>query len=470
MPQKWGIFRMKPSPSQKNALDEVLSFLLSDEKCMVIDGAAGTGKSFTLAQVIEHLPEFQKVAKVAGFENYPKIRIAAPTNKAVENLKEMVSNLPAEVQATVDSYQTLHRLFNIPVDFKTNRSLYNKASTVKDSILLIDEMPMIETGMEETIVKKTENCKIIYFGDGNQLPPVNEPPQPDGTVLIPVLQQGYRHATLTDQMRQKSDGELYEFISKICDGVKTASPIDASILQANSGVSFLDEVGVKSMFDALFDPQSQYLNLVVLAYTNKCVNKWEADAREYLKLPIIPAVGSTVNTHHGVGKVSAITHNTYTFTAPVTNEIVDIEYYDYAYKAKGVVHGGTKLVNQIKANKYLKYMQKHREKLNKESSMNLFGAVSPAERDAEIKATQVIEQRLNVLMQQHRDATLDTTIAMTVHKAQGSTYDYVFIDMENFTENAKYMSVDTLKRLLYVAVSRAKEHVVFYGNFPAKLF
>lgn len=440
---------MKPSPSQKNALDEVLSFLLSDEKCMVIDGAAGTGKSFTLAQVIEHLPEFQKVAKVAGFENYSKIRIAAPTNKAVENLKEMVSNLPSEVQATVDSYQTLHRLFNIPVDFKTNRSLYNKASTVKDSILLIDEMPMIGTEMEETITKKTENCKIIYFGDGNQLPPVNEPAQPDGTVLIPVLQQGYRHATLTDQMRQKSDGELYEFISKICDGVKTASPIDASILQANSGVSFLDENGVRSMFDTLYDPQAQYLNLIVLAYTNKSVYKWESNIRKYLKLPATPAVGSKVNTHHGMGTIAAIKHNTYTFTLPVTNEIIDIEYYDYVYTAKGRSHSGTKLINYSKANKYLKHVEKHREKLRKEFS---------------------IEQRLNVLMQQHRDATLDTTIAMTVHKAQGSTYDYVFIDMEDFTENAKYMSVDTLKRLLYVAVSRAKEHVIFYGNFPSKLF
>jgi len=51
--------------------------------------------------------------------------------------------------------------------------------------------------------------------------------------------------------------------------------------------------------------------------------------------------------------------------------------------------------------------------------------------------------------------------ASTVHKAQGSTYDTVFLDIADLTScNAKSM----VARMLYVAVSRARHRLVIYGD------
>ncbi len=55
--------------------------------------------------------------------------------------------------------------------------------------------------------------------------------------------------------------------------------------------------------------------------------------------------------------------------------------------------------------------------------------------------------------------------ASTVYKAQGSTYDTSFIDVGNIGECNR---PDVVARMLYVAVSRARKRVVFYGDLPSK--
>ena len=55
--------------------------------------------------------------------------------------------------------------------------------------------------------------------------------------------------------------------------------------------------------------------------------------------------------------------------------------------------------------------------------------------------------------------------ACTIHKAQGSTVDTVIIDISDLST----CTVPSMAaRLLYVAVSRAKERVIFYGNIKPK--
>ena len=53
--------------------------------------------------------------------------------------------------------------------------------------------------------------------------------------------------------------------------------------------------------------------------------------------------------------------------------------------------------------------------------------------------------------------------ACTIHKSQGSTFKKVYIDLHDmsFIYNRDR---ELFKRLLYVAVSRAKEQVVFTGD------
>jgi len=55
--------------------------------------------------------------------------------------------------------------------------------------------------------------------------------------------------------------------------------------------------------------------------------------------------------------------------------------------------------------------------------------------------------------------------AATVHKAQGSTYDTVFIDLDNLNT---CHNPNIVARMLYVAVTRAKSNVIFYGDLAPK--
>jgi len=51
--------------------------------------------------------------------------------------------------------------------------------------------------------------------------------------------------------------------------------------------------------------------------------------------------------------------------------------------------------------------------------------------------------------------------ACTINKSQGSTYDQVFIDLDDVK---KCNNANTIARMLYVAVSRARDKVIFTGD------
>jgi exodeoxyribonuclease-5 len=53
--------------------------------------------------------------------------------------------------------------------------------------------------------------------------------------------------------------------------------------------------------------------------------------------------------------------------------------------------------------------------------------------------------------------------ALTCHKAQGSTYKEVFVDLDDIGINKKYYEV---ARLVYVAITRASDKVYLYGKLP----
>jgi hypothetical protein len=55
--------------------------------------------------------------------------------------------------------------------------------------------------------------------------------------------------------------------------------------------------------------------------------------------------------------------------------------------------------------------------------------------------------------------------ACTVHKAQGSTHNTVFIDLQDLSTCRDPV---VAARLLYVAFSRARQRVVLYGNLASK--
>jgi ATP-dependent DNA helicase RecQ len=86
-----------------------------------------------------------------------------------------------------------------------------------------------------------------------------------------------------------------------------------------------------------------------------------------------------------------------------------------------------------------------------------FEAASPQKKYRSDLEVFIRESRL----EDFSDAPGDAVLVSTMHKAKGREFDHVFILLDNFD-----LSTDEKKRLLYVAMTRAKQHLTIHLNAP----
>ncbi|MBL7046490.1 MAG: AAA family ATPase [Candidatus Marinimicrobia bacterium] len=156
----------------------------------LISGPAGSGKTFTVNQLVEELKK-QELSVI----------LCAPTGKAARRMEE-VCGMPAS---------TIHRLLGFDgIGF--NHHGDNKLIT---DVIIIDECSMIDVWLFYHLMDAIdlENTKIIFAGDHNQLPPVGA-----GNVLRDILQQHLIPFTILSEVVRQA-GTLKKNSLKILDGV-----------------------------------------------------------------------------------------------------------------------------------------------------------------------------------------------------------------------------------------------------------
>ena len=157
---------------QKNAIEEIKHFIYGKHKEFLLEGPAGSGKTTLITYILEHY--FKAL----------NIIFSAPTHKAVNVLKSNLNNYNDERV----KFMTIHRLLGIKRKINSDGEIYfddiddeienaldmNFAS--KANIIIVDEASMISDSIYNMIQKflMRKKCKIIFVGDRNQLPPVNE--------------------------------------------------------------------------------------------------------------------------------------------------------------------------------------------------------------------------------------------------------------------------------------------------------
>lgn len=409
-----------PTVDQQNASNALCAFLCNaDQKYFVLKGYSGTGKSTLVKQFITvDLPRILQTLHLLN-PSAPEyaLELTATTNKAAENL-EHLTGYPV---------QTIHSLMSLVPrkDYSTGKTYLTVKSAQVDpiyhSIIIVDEASYIDWQLLKLIERQTKECKVIYIGDPAQLTPVM-------STDTPAFNKGYPEAELKEVVRNQ--GRILELATGFRHAVTSGRFTDFT----PDGF----EVVHMSQNDFELEIQKEFSRADwncwdsrVLTWTNERsiqYNNFVSEARSgspHFKIDDY----AIVNSFMGQGNSKLATGASVVISSidPDTCHGVAGNYFGF--------HGLT-----------TKYFMPLNYK-DKEKTIKQFAAKNDLVMAATVDRSWI---------------DLRGAYASTVNKAQGSTYNKVFIDVNDI---AKCRSGDQIARLMYVATSRAKSQVVLTGDF-----
>lgn len=464
---------------QKNAIDKIVDFIAkpfnSANHIIGLTGAGGTGKTFIINYILKNCKYSDSV-----------IACTSPTHKACRVFSQALNGKDVNTIQSTFGFRLDLRL----EDFNPKQPQFNPMATPKlDNIklLLIDEASMLPAKLVTYICNKCKelSIKIIFIGDSSQLPPVNE------NKSIAFLRCG-EVCKLNEIVRQSSTNPITDLLVLLRNDIKNKTYTFLEYLSRHRGEYSYNEFGegfticspekFKEIIDLSFSNEEYTKNIDmyrIVAYTNTCVTSWnnyirnsiikDSDKAIVTKNDLIMSYETIVNEF-----LETIINNSEEY---IINDIVNFTDATYGFKGFLVkfqlVHGGkiTKplfIIDHKDRFSIQKYIQVIEDLVS--DAKKATGGTRAAKwkkyfdfKKKYLLATNIINRSGQILYS--RD--LDYGFAITSHKSQGSTYDNVFVDVNNmvFDVNGKpYVGIDDMLRRLYVACSRSRKNLILcYG-------
>lgn len=403
---------------QQNALEAINRFLCDPiETVFVLEGYSGCGKSTLVETLLDRLPDFMRTAKLINpsQQDY-EVALTATTNKAAENL----GRITGKEVVTIHSWLGLR----VQTDFRTGvTTLIPKNKEVKEGFLLVvDEFSYVDSQLLAFIFARIKNCKVLFVGDPAQLTPVK-------AVGVPVADAHFTGAALTTVVRQAEGNPIVDLATKFRHTVNTGEFF--SFTPDGVHVQYLDRAAFNQKIEQEFSrPDWRYQDSKVLTWTNKGAIAFNNMVRNHAKGDPHFEVGdyAVCNSFLSIGKQSI-----------KADQLVEITDIDADEEVLGVLGNYFTLDHTIRA-----FMPKTLE------SKNL-----------RIKQAKAAKEIWQVAQIETEWVDLRAAYAQTINKAQGSTYNAVFIDLDDV---ARCNSGDQIARMMYVAASRPRHHVYLTGD------
>lgn len=419
---------------QQNALDGLLSFCRNEmEKnwpAALLEGYAGTGKTTLLGVLVETLTS----------EGY-KVAVTAPTNKAVSVLMEKVPS--------ASCHSTIHSLLGLSLQQEEDKQKIAQSgpSSLGDyDIVIVDECSMIGADLLRWIKGRP---KFIFVGDPAQLPPVNES-------LSPVFRSVGLRWSLSKIVRQAEGNAIIDISSAIRLLSEQNREIDLGALEGV--LSGKKEACVMKGIDltqCVISERDEGRDCRILAWRNATIDRYNDAIYRTIypeaKTPFMPGQMAIIHQSFEYDTASHMrldTSEEVEILEMIPGEHLGVSVFFVKVKRQGgeivkiPVPSSLSGFNALVDTSFKEWrFWKNQVKLAKNAS---------EASDADKKASAFLKRGWAL---RNGIAILKHPWAMTVHKAQGSTYDTIFLDWNDM----KGINGADFPRILYTAVTRPSQ-------------
>lgn len=405
------------TPSQQDACQKLVDFILSDEHCIILQGHAGTGKTTIINEVVERSKQVCKLLdSLDGEATEPVFYFTAMTHKAKHALQER----------TFYTVNTFHSLFKI-IPNNPNRMEQKAFNPRLKHIIIVDECSYI--GYDELTVilqclANSPTAKFIFLGDNLQLTPV-------GINHCPIFNQDYPVIELTEVIRQQNSPS----IASACENFRHAITT-GTLGRLSTDTDQLVLLDKKAWDKAMVNAFKTDKQVKVIRFTNHQVKTTNHKLfKHFNKRKHLQEGDVVINNTYYKRVLTPWSYFSSIDTILADTELCIKDIYETAHSSE---YGDYDVYHITVEN-----LSTGKEHI---ITAPLPNGVNPTTKEGRLLF-----------------ADLRPAYACTVHKSQGSTYDEVFINLNDF-KNIYKKDPKTAYRLLYVAFSRARSKIYLTGD------
>lgn len=342
---------------------------------------------------------YSLIYKVSDNKISEHVLLLAPTGRASKRMSE----------STGYGASTIHRF--LKWDKENNIFNINELNSVHYNLIIVDESSMIDNHLMASLLRGLDifNTQIILVGDEYQLPSVGP-----GLVLNDIINTDISHIRLNKIYRQSNKSYIPTVAKNIKDKVM-------EIVPSGDDFSFIscDNLSIKSVIIKLLDKMKD---------KNINVNNVQVLAPMY-------------KGENGIDNLNILLQE---YFNPIVRDDEELKIGPITYRV------GDKMLNLVN-----------------DVDNNIFNGDIGYICDVDVKSKKnilSIDYDGNIVDYKREDLISVThAYAITIHKAQGSEFDYVIMPMSLSYNRMLY------NKLLYTGVSRAKKSLIIVGDRDAYL-